>query len=273
VGLLRAVGFGGGGGGWLQEVLERELTGGLGVADELRFSLTEEMCRERAVRHSVSAMMREMGIELSDMLNSPNGGAPPAAAKGSSRAPTAEKLPSRQQSDDTELFEKSAGEGVQWERFQGSQHLQSPPALNSRQLRTACIPGVSAHGSARGLAAFYAAFAGGGSGPSLQLPRELLAQVAMPRTSGELNGGAATWGLGVQLGEVVDQGGRKHVLLGHLGLGGSVGLCVPECGVAVAVTVSQLSTRCDASRRLVELLLRECGLSLQPGFFPDSSTM
>eukprot|EP00966_Prymnesium_polylepis_P227340 5260604-Prymnesium_polylepis.2 len=50
-----------------------------------------------------------------------------------------------------------------------------------------------------------------------------------------------------------------------------VGLVVPGCAVTVAVTTSQLSARCAPTRRLVELMLRECGLTLQPGFLPDAN--
>ena len=75
--------------------------------------------------------------------------------------------------------------------------------------------------------------------------------------------------LGFQLGRVVDASGRSLPLVGHLGLGGVAGLAVPAAGVALAVTVSQLSVRCAPTRRLVELLLRECGLRLEPGFLPE----
>jgi len=71
-------------------------------------------------------------------------------------------------------------------------------------------------------------------------------------------------------GALVLTSGRSLPLVGHLGLGGVVGLAVPGAGVALAVTVSQLSVRCTPTRRLVELLLRECGLRLEPGFFSEA---
>ena len=145
------------------------------------------------------------------------------------------------------------------------------------------MPGVSAHGSARALARFYAALAGGdepagGAEPAaaastagLRLPQAVVAHAARPASSGTLNSAPATWGLGgFQLGRVVDTSGRSLPLVGHLGLGGVVGLAVPGAGVALAVTVSQLSVRCAPTRRLVELLLRECGLRLEPGFFSEA---
>ena len=154
-------------------------------------------------------------------------------------------------SDDApDMYEQSAADGAQWERFQGAQQLQSPATLNAAQLRAACVPGVSAHGSARALARFYAALAGGdepagGAEPAaaastagLRLPQAVVAHAARPASSGTLNSAPATWGLGgFQLGRVVDTSGRSLPLVGHLGLGGVVGLAVPGAGVALAVTV------------------------------------
>ena len=116
-------------------------------------------------------------------------------------------------------------------------------------------------------AAAAAAVAAASSG--LRLPHAALARAARPASSGMLNSAPATWGLGFQLGRVVDASGRSLPLVGHLGLGGVAGLAVPAAGVALAVTVSQLSVRCAPTRRLVELLLRECGLRLEPGFLPE----
>ena len=54
--------------------------------------------------------------------------------------------------------------------------------------------------------------------------------------------------------------------MGHLGLG-TVGLAVPECGVALAVTVSQLSSRAAVSDRCAaaRVLPRAPGRLLLPG--------
>jgi len=299
-------GGGGGGGGceWsLQALLEQRVTSPLGIQDELRLSLTPRM-RERAARFTTSPMMRELGLEISDMISgdharSDKSAPPPAAAAAapdaaataaSTAAPkaTAKALRAVVGSDDApDVYEQSAADGAQWERFQGAQQLQSPATLNAAQLRAACVPGVSAHGSARALSRFYASLAAGGAQPAgggepaaaaaaaaaaasgLRLPHAALARAARPASSGVLNSAPATWGLGFQLGRVVDASGRSLPLVGHLGLGGVAGLAVPAAGVALAVTVSQLSVRCAPTRRLVELLLRECGLRLEPGFLPE----
>ena len=46
-------------------------------------------------------------------------------------------------------------------------------------------------------------------------------------------------------------------MIGHAGVGGTVGLCVPDKRVAVAVTVSRLSGERKATKRLLECLLAE----------------
>lgn len=214
---------------------------------------------------------REMGIELSDVLAA--GIADGAEDEFATDGEAKEGILPGGESDGDVYAQSAAAEGVVWERFQGAQQLQNPSVLNSRQVRTACVPGVSAHGSARALAAFYAALCAAdvqGSGP-LRLRRATLARAMKLALSGTLNGERVSWGLGLQLGQVADSAGRTYTLIGHVGLGGTVGMGVPECGVALAVTVSQLSAHCGASRRLVELMLRECGLTLKPGFLPETS--
>jgi len=283
-------GLGGGGGGgsggeWsLQVLLEQCVTAPLGIAGELRVSLTPEMSRQLAARFTTSQMMRELGLEISDMMGAAASEPPPATAvqeaAGDAGTPKAKALRAAGSDDEPDVYEQSAGDGTQWERFQGAQQLQNPATLNASQLRTACVPGVSAHGSARALARFYAALVAGsaestgGAEPAtatgLRLPHSLVAHVAQPASSGTLNSAPATWGLGgLQLGHVVDTAGRTLPLVGHLGLGGVIGLAVPGADVALAVTVSQLSVRCAPTRRLVELLLHQCGLRLKPGFFSE----
>jgi CubicO group peptidase (beta-lactamase class C family) len=60
-------------------------------------------------------------------------------------------------------------------------------------------------------------------------------------------------------------GMRVQIAIGHAGVGGSIGLCVPEKRVAVAVTISKLSGERTATRRLLDLLLGEVGLAAPAG--------
>ena len=57
----------------------------------------------------------------------------------------------------------------------------------------------------------------------------------------------------------------KVRVIGHAGVGGTVGLCVPDKRVAVAVTVSRLSGERKATKRLLECLLAEVGLAAPVG--------
>ena len=102
------------------------------------------------------------------------------------------------------------------------------------------------------LAAFYAAVA---EGRLFDAGRGAFARTAAP---GALDGEPTRWALGMQVG-TAGKGEQRAAVLGHRGMGGSVGLCVPQAGVAIAVTVSQLSARRDATRRLLAVALEACG--------------
>jgi CubicO group peptidase (beta-lactamase class C family) len=129
---------------------------------------------------------------------------------------------------------------------------QNPAAYNMRLLRRGALPGASAFASARALAAFYAAVA---EGRLFDAGRGAFARAAAP---GALDGEPTRWALGMQVG-TAGKGEQRAAVLGHRGMGGSVGLCVPQAGVAIAVTVSQLSARRDATRRLLAVALEACG--------------
>lgn len=160
------------------------------------------------------------------------------------------------------------------------------------------LPGISAHGSAHGLAQFYDALASG-----RVVPQQLIAEAQQLAVSGTgASGEACRFGLGFQVGTCADAGplqranveskivneavglvnnavtavrGRgigiarelgvgvenaKLPVLGHGGVGGSIGLCVPGSGLGLAVTVSRLSGQKVATTKLVELMLGEMGL-------------
>ena len=61
-------------------------------------------------------------------------------------------------------------------------------------------------------------------------------------------------------------GGRPSAMaIGHAGVGGSIGLCIPERRVALAITVSKLSGGRTATKKILELLLAEVGLAAPVG--------
>lgn len=124
------------------------------------------------------------------------------------------------------------------------------------------IPGLSMHATAHALATFYAAL-----GAGQLVGSSVLSQAPHLSAAGNMRGVRGRWGLGLQIGECVEsQGQRRHLALGHAASGGSVGLCVPQAGLALAITVSKLSRSRLASSKLTELLLLEYGMKLS-GFF------
>ena len=69
---------------------------------------------------------------------------------------------------------------------------------------------------------------------------------------------------------VCSDGGSSSVkaansAIGHAGVGGTVGLCVPEKRVALAITVNKLSGSRTATKRLMDFLLAEVGLAAPTG--------
>mmetsp|Transcript_72693 Transcript_72693/g.144411 ORF Transcript_72693/g.144411 Transcript_72693/m.144411 type:complete len:89 (-) Transcript_72693:132-398(-) len=59
--------------------------------------------------------------------------------------------------------------------------------------------------------------------------------------------------------------GQRRAVVGHTAVGGTIGFCVPERKVAVAITVSRLTGQRSAVKKLLELLLGEVGLGLPSG--------
>ena len=138
--------------------------------------------------------------------------------------------------------------------------VELPPLLNMARLRAACLPGASMHSSARALATFYEALGAG----RLLSPGALgsVRKLAGSGSAGKHESGA----LGFQFGGCTSDVRRDRLLaLGAAGVGGSLGLCVPEAGLALGITVSKLSASRLATRRLCELALSEVGLRLEHG--------
>ena len=132
------------------------------------------------------------------------------------------------------------------------------------RMRAAPLPSVSAFASARALATFYQ-----GIGSAQLLPPELvddlqrIDELSVRRSS---PAAAAAEGVryaaGFQLADCTDASGRTVGVIGHGAPGGTLGLCVPGSGVALAVTVSKLSPGRVATCKIVEAVLGEFGLTL-----------
>ena len=118
--------------------------------------------------------------------------------------------------------------------------LDNPPALahldvvNSSAWRRAEVPAVNAHGTARGVARFYAGLLGGGElGGVRVLSEQTVAAMTSPQTAGpdRLLGQHTTWGLGVGL----EDGGW-----GMGGIGGSLGWALPSRSLAWAYATTRI---------------------------------
>ena len=148
-----------------------------------------------------------------------------------------------------------------------SQQLLGAHFLNMARLRRAVLPGVSMHGSARALCSFY-----DGVTTARLLPASLVDDLV---AHGAATAGAkgVRWAAGFQLGVCTDSSSRQLTALGHGAAGGTIGLCMPEAELSVAVTVSKLSPNRLATRKLIEAMLGEYSLKLAPttmGLLQDS---
>ena len=151
--------------------------------------------------------------------------------------------------------------------MKSSSLLMDPCMFNTDKIRRACIPSANGHFSARALAKFYACLANKGSVDGQQLLRpERVA--AMSGTKAKMAGvrgmPSSEWGLGV----------RKYgeTAFGHGGLGGSVALCDPASGLAVAVTVNKLTLDRTASREIVNRVCDVLSLERFPGLNAEYGT-
>ena len=59
--------------------------------------------------------------------------------------------------------------------------------------------------------------------------------------------------------------GSKRSVLGHAAVGGTIGFCVPDRKLALAVTVSKLTGQKVGVKKLVELMMSEVGLGAPTG--------
>ncbi len=108
--------------------------------------------------------------------------------------------------------------------------------VNGAAWRSACVPAVGLHATARAVAALHAGLLGGGEWQGARLLPETLAREMVReqcRGHDRFLGEEVRWGLGVQL----DVDG-----FGHGGLGGSLGWADPESGTAFGYVTAELGT-------------------------------
>ncbi|CAE8647795.1 unnamed protein product, partial [Polarella glacialis] len=144
--------------------------------------------------------------------------------------------------------------------------LLSPTVFNMRKVRAACIPAANLHCSGRALARFYAGLGkvSASCGDSELLGSAMLQDLQKPlqgkegvhlQVSGMDSNPAAKYGLGMKVFEFSRvNGGKPLTGVGHAGVGGSIGLVIPELGIGMAVTVNQLEMNGQASKAVLAVI-------------------
>ena len=136
-------------------LLHARLLAPLGLADSIYLGLPHAEAH-RCVTHSVSAMLREAGLELTDAFSS-------AGARGGTHGEGGgDGDGGAGDNGSVERGGEGGGGGGAVASLEGlgqMQQLLNPATLNMATLRAACLPGASMHASAHGLASFYAALA------------------------------------------------------------------------------------------------------------------
>ena len=139
-------------------LLHARLLAPLGLADSIYLGLPHAEAH-RCVTHSVSAMLREAGLELTDAFSS-------AGARGGTHGEGGGDGGGGDNGSVERGGEGGGGDSgggggavASLEGLGQMQQLLNPATLNMATLRAACLPGASMHASAHGLASFYAALA------------------------------------------------------------------------------------------------------------------
>jgi CubicO group peptidase (beta-lactamase class C family) len=172
-----------------------------------------------------------------------------------------------------------------------------PLLFNTKKLRTACIPAANGHFSARALAKFYNALAGGaasqqqdeakGSSSSSSKNVQILSPERIDSVRevqvlehSPLQTEPIRWGLGFRVYGLQDKKAAldatrsstmfpdvssaerkaaavRYSAFGHSGLGGSFAFCDPDSGLSVAITVNLLTLPKALTSRLMKLICDE----------------
>jgi CubicO group peptidase (beta-lactamase class C family) len=118
--------------------------------------------------------------------------------------------------------------------------------VNTPEWRSAEIPSTNGHGSARGVARFYAALAEGGEIDGIRIVSEaMLAEATQEQSNGFdlISHRPSRFGLGFQLSQPERPLGPNPDAFGHFGAGGSLGFCDPRTGVAFGYVTNDMGPR------------------------------
>jgi CubicO group peptidase (beta-lactamase class C family) len=118
--------------------------------------------------------------------------------------------------------------------------------VNSEAWRRAEVPSTNAHGSARGLATFYAALLDDGR----VLSHDIVTAASTPQTSGAcpILGEELAFGLGFQPTSQRRPLGTNPRSFGHFGTGGALGFADPDAGIAFGYVMNHVIPRWQSTR-------------------------
>jgi CubicO group peptidase (beta-lactamase class C family) len=118
--------------------------------------------------------------------------------------------------------------------------------VNTRSWRQAQVPSTNAHGSARGLAAFY----GGLLDDARVLSHEMITTATQPQATGPcpILGEDLAFGLGFQPTSERRPLGTNPRSFGHFGTGGALGFADPDAGIAFGYVMNHVIPRWQSTR-------------------------
>ena len=137
-----------------------------------------------------------------------------------------------------------------WHAYFNPSGVSGLGTVNTREWRLAAIPSTNGHGTARGVAAIYAAFLRGRAGGRPLVSAALREEATRVHSDGEdrVLARPSRFGLGFQLGQPTRAVGTGERAFGHFGNGGSLGFADPDAGVAFAYLMNRPGKRWQTPR-------------------------
>ena len=143
-----------------------------------------------------------------------------------------------------------------WHAYFNPAVVSGMGAINTADWRRAVIPSTNGHGTARAVAAIYAAFMAGGPGGKGWAGPGVRAEATRIHSDGDdrVLGRPSRFGLGFQLAQPTRPLGPSPNAFGHYGYGGSLGFADPDAGVAFGYLMNRPGERWQTPRttRLIE---------------------
>jgi CubicO group peptidase (beta-lactamase class C family) len=143
--------------------------------------------------------------------------------------------------------------------------LSGAGVINTRAWRAAEVPSTNGHATARGVARVYQALAAGGVIDGVRvIDADALAAATIEQVYGEdrILHRPSRFGLGFQLTHDERPLGPNLRAFGHFGVGGSLGFCDPDAGVAFGYVMNEMGPRWQNPRN--QALINAVYASLGP---------